>query len=123
MDSLETTEPAPAPSTSSPGGAPSRAIASCFSTAFFPGDVMRSWIGNRRVLAVAGLGLGGAGLALGWDWLIAVGIAPLLISAAPCLVMCALGLCMMGRGGQANAAQPTPKAGEPMTPTDPSASR
>jgi hypothetical protein len=65
----------------------------------------RSWIGDRRVLAIAGLAIAVTGLALGWNWLAAVGIAPLIVSAAPCLVMCALGLCMMGRGQQAGSNQ------------------
>jgi len=123
MDSLEVTKPAPASSTPSAGGAPAPTVASCCSTATFPPDVVRSWLGNRRVLAVGGLALGGAGLALGWDWLAAVGIAPLIVSAAPCLVMCALGLCMMGRGHRPAAAQPTADSSEARTPIDPPVSR
>ena len=34
----------------------------------------------------------------GWDWLVATGLATLLIAVAPCLVMCALGVCMARRG-------------------------
>jgi hypothetical protein len=30
-------------------------------------------------------------------------VAPLLISAAPCVLMCALGLCMLRRGGGSGA--------------------
>jgi protein SCO1/2 len=66
---------------------------------------LRSWVGDRRVLAVAGLAVTGTGLGLGWDWLTAVGVAPLIVSAAPCLLMCALGLCMMGRGHQASSSR------------------
>jgi hypothetical protein len=40
------------------------------------------------------------GLALGWPSLVAIGIAPLLLSLLPCLAMCALGICMMGRGSR-----------------------
>ncbi len=40
-------------------------------------------------------------LVMGWPWLVAAGIAPLLLSAAPCLAMCALGLCMKGMPGAA----------------------
>jgi hypothetical protein len=40
--------------------------------------VYRSWMGDRRVLAVAGFAVSATGLALGWDWLTAVGIAGLL---------------------------------------------
>ena len=73
-----------------------------------------SWIGDRRVLAVAGLAVAATGLALGWDWLTAVGIAPLIVSAAPCLIMCALGLCMMGRNHRACSSQPAPGAANPL---------
>ena len=76
--------------------------------------LLRSWIADRRLLAVAGLAVTGVGLALGWGWLGAVGVAPLIVSAAPCLVMCALGLCMMGRSHQACSSQPA-QAGEPST--------
>jgi hypothetical protein len=49
---------------------------------------------NRRTLYIA-LGLAAAaGLVLGWNWLVAVGAASLIVAVAPCLVMCALGLCM-----------------------------
>lgn len=36
-----------------------------------------------------------AGLAMGWEQLVLLGIAPLLVSLLPCLIMCGLGLCMM----------------------------
>jgi hypothetical protein len=81
--------------------------------------MLQSWIGNRRLLAVAGLAVAGTGLALGWIWLAVVGVAPLIVSVAPCLLMCALGLCMMGRGQQACSSQPTEGASEPPTRTDP----
>lgn len=41
-----------------------------------------------------------AGLTLNWGWLAAAGIAPVLISLAPCAAMCALGLCMRRAGGK-----------------------
>jgi hypothetical protein len=82
---------------------------------------LRSWIGDRRVLVVAGLAIAGTGVALGWNWLAAVGTAPLIVSAAPCLAMCALGLCMMGRGQQACSSQSAQGTAEPPTRTDPSA--
>jgi hypothetical protein len=72
--------------------------------------VLRSWIGNRYVLAIVGLAVAGSGLALGWSWLTAIGIAPLIVSTAPCLVMCAVGACMMCRrnpGATAPSAPPT----------------
>lgn len=36
---------------------------------------------------------------LNWDWLTSVGLGPVLISLLPCVVMCALGLCMHGGTG------------------------
>ena len=52
-----------------------------------------------RIAIVVGLVViaGGGGLALGgWGWLVAAGLAPIILSLLPCLVMCGLGLCMMG---------------------------
>ena len=52
---------------------------------------LRGWRGLVAlavVVAVPALWLGG-------PWLVAAGAVSLLISLAPCLVMCALGICMM----------------------------
>jgi len=54
--------------------------------------------GRRTWLALAGIALVG-GAALNWSWLVAVGVAPLLLALAPCAAMCALGLCMKSTGG------------------------
>jgi hypothetical protein len=35
------------------------------------------------------------GTTLNWGWLVAAGIAPILIAVAPCAIMCGLGLCAM----------------------------
>src|SRR5262249_54193299 len=40
------------------------------------------------------------GIALNWSWLVAVGIAPILLSTLPCLVMCGLGVCMLCRSSE-----------------------
>ncbi|MDZ3836178.1 MAG: hypothetical protein U0S49_02255 [Rhodospirillales bacterium] len=64
---------------------------------------------NRRIVLLAGVAALGAGLALNWDWLTAAGIAPILLSLAPCAAMCALGLCM--RGGGAESCSTHGKAG------------
>ena len=56
----------------------------------------RYYLGNRfGLLAIAALVLG-LGAYSSWGWLVAVGIAPLLLTFAPCAAMCALGLCSMG---------------------------
>ena len=58
-------------------------------------QLARYHLGNRWVL----LGLGGLlliiGLFFSWGWLVAVGIAPILLTLAPCAIMCGLGLCSM----------------------------
>ena len=115
MDGLETP-------TRRPGDATSAAMPSCCSTATFPPDVVRPWMRDRRVLAGVGLVVGGSGIALGWDWLTAIGVAPLIVSAAPCLLMCAFGLCMMGRGHHTSIGNPAPTSGELADPTDQSSS-
>ena len=56
---------------------------------FAPG----AFLPNRWVLTVAVLALV-AIVAASWNWLVAAGLAALLVSALPCLVMCGLGLCM-----------------------------
>ena len=44
--------------------------------------------------------IGGGALAVpfalhaGWDWLVAAGLATTIVALAPCVAMCALGLCM-----------------------------
>jgi len=51
-------------------------------------------IGARRAAIALGLAAVAAGAALNWGWLTAIGVAPVLISLAPCAAMCAFGLCM-----------------------------
>jgi hypothetical protein len=51
-------------------------------------------------LILAALLLAAAGIYLGLDWLVAAGIAPVLVALAPCAAMCALGLCMNKMGGK-----------------------
>lgn len=53
------------------------------------------WIARPRILIPVGIAIVGAGLALNWGWLAAVGVAPILIALLPCAAMCALGLCML----------------------------
>jgi hypothetical protein len=58
------------------------------------------WLHNRRAMMIlAAIVLTVGGLALGWNWLVAIGVAPILIAALPCVVMCAVGLCAM-KGSQ-----------------------
>ena len=46
----------------------------------------------------AGAAVLGSGLALDWSGLTTVGTAPVILSLAPCALMCTLGLCR-GKGG------------------------
>ena len=59
--------------------------------------ILRYWLRPPWGYIVAGTVLVAGGLALGWGWLVAAGLLPVLLSVLPCLAMCALGLCMMGR--------------------------
>jgi hypothetical protein len=64
-------------------------------------------LGSKRVL-LGGLALAliGVGLAWQWSWLVAIGVAPLLVGATPCVVMCALGLCIHRMCSSAGSAAP-----------------
>jgi hypothetical protein len=62
---------------------------------------------NRLVIGVAAIGVIAAAAAWQWSWLAAFGVAPLLLSVAPCIAMCGLGLCMHRMGGRACASSPT----------------
>ena len=75
------------------------------------GAAVRQAIGGRRSLIAAAVAVAVAGIAFNWTWLVAAGIAPLLISVLPCVGMCALGLCMNRMTGGASG--PQPPAGEP----------
>lgn len=62
--------------------------------------VLPSWLRGRRALLVLPAAVIVTGLALNWSWLTAVGAAPILLSLAPCALMCGLGLCMKGGRGK-----------------------
>jgi hypothetical protein len=94
-----------APSTTEAAQAPS-------AFAVIAGDRMRAicaGIGARRIAIALGLTAVAAGIALSWGWLTAIGVAPVLVAAAPCAAMCALGLCMprICRGSSAPATSRT----------------
>jgi hypothetical protein len=67
-------------------------------------DVLRAvryYLGSRWALlglsslaVIAGLAFGG------WGWLVAAGLAPVILSTLPCLVMCAFGVCMACRSNK-----------------------
>lgn len=57
---------------------------------------LRGWRGPVLLGALAIV----AGAVLSWSWLLAIGIAPLILTALPCVAMCSLGLCMNKKGGK-----------------------
>jgi hypothetical protein len=69
--------------------------------------VARAWAGSRGgLILIAGVAIV-AGLGFNWSWLVAAGLAPLILSALPCVAMCALGLCAMQMGRKGAAPGPT----------------
>jgi hypothetical protein len=64
----------------------------------------RYYLGGRRGFIILAAVAIIAGLALNWSWLVAAGIAPILLGVLPCLAMCALGLCMHRAGGKSCSA-------------------
>src|SRR5437660_6369965 len=66
----------------------------------------RHYFGARRTLAVLAIIAVAAGIALNWSWLATAGIAPILLTLLPCLVMCGAGLCMSKMMG-GSCEQPT----------------
>jgi hypothetical protein len=61
------------------------------------GDLQRAvrhYVSRRPALVILAIIAIAAGVVLNWSWLVAAGIAPVLLTALPCLVMCGLGLCM-----------------------------
>jgi len=67
--------------------------------------LLRYHLGGRRGLVLLAVAVLGAGLYLNWGWLVAAGIAPLLVALAPCAAMCAVGLCMNRAGEKPGATQ------------------
>jgi hypothetical protein len=77
---------------------------------------IRRALGGPRGLLILGIALIAGGLALGWGWLTAVGLAPIILALAPCAAMCAIGACAMSRGGANPASQTMPETAAPMRP-------
>jgi hypothetical protein len=65
---------------------------------------------SRVVIGAAALGVIAVAAAWQWSWLVAIGVAPVLLSVAPCAAMCSLGLCMHRMGGRSCGAANTPPA-------------
>ena len=58
------------------------------------GSALRYQFRGWRGLIAAAVTLSVPALWFGWPWLVAAGVAPLILAMAPCAVMCAAGLCM-----------------------------
>jgi hypothetical protein len=52
---------------------------------------------------IAAAALLGVAAFLNWEWLAAIGVAPVLLAVAPCAAMCAVGLCMNKMAGKSCA--------------------
>jgi hypothetical protein len=71
---------------------------------------LRYWLrGRNGVIALMVLAVV-IGAALSWSWLVALGIAPLLLAFAPCAAMCALGLCASKMAGRSCSSETNPVA-------------
>ncbi len=70
---------------------------------------------GRRGLILAAMAFIGAGMALNWGWLTAIGAAPLILALAPCAVMCGLGVCVMCKS---ESCDKKGSAAEPSLPRD-----
>lgn len=68
--------------------------------------------GKRQVLIGVGIASVIAGSVIGWPWIVAAGLVPVLLSVLPCVVMCALGMCAM-RTGQKSCHGPGDAGSEP----------
>ena len=58
----------------------------------------RYYLGGRRTLTALAIVAIAGGLALNWSWLVAAGLAPLVLALLPCAAMCAVHLCMKPGG-------------------------
>ena len=83
-------------------------------------DLLRRLLANRRLLLATAILVLVAGTVLNWGWLVALGVAPVLLSLLPCLIMCGLGVgcmkMMMGSGEK-----PSVHSGSAMGTAEPSA--
>jgi len=82
-------------------------------------NLVRYYLGNRWALLVLGAGVLVAGIGLNWNWLVAAGIAPILLSTLPCLVMCGLGVCMLCRSSEKQSMASRDAADDAISPPAP----
>ena len=63
------------------------------------------WPFSRRQTVIVAMIAVGVGLWFNWGWLVATGVAPLIVTFAPCAVMCATGYCVMCKSKGCDAAK------------------
>ncbi len=81
----------------------------------------RYYLGGRRALILLAVAALGVGAVLNWGWLVAIGVAPLLLVFAPCAAMCALGHRMSKATGKSLSRQAgTTERSRPHGAADPS---
>src|SRR5260370_40972102 len=75
-------------------------------------NAVKYYLGNRWALlglgclaVIAGLSFGG------WGWLVAAGLAPVILSKFPCLVIGAFGICMPCRSSSTEPSPPRDTTG------------
>lgn len=66
----------------------------------------RYYLGSRTGLVVLATGALAAAAYFNWGWLVAVGLAPIILLVAPCGAMCAMGYCMRGQQKTSGPDQP-----------------
>ena len=71
-------------------------------------SLVRHYLGGRVGWILLSAAVLSSAAYLSWGWLVAVGVAPLLLALAPCAAMCALALCMSKMGGRSCSAAPKP---------------
>ena len=78
-------------------------------------ETIRRYLGGQWGLLAFAAAAVVAGLAFNWSWLVAIGVAPLIIGILPCAAMCALGLCamQMGRTAAVTGQSSDPAQGAP----------
>lgn len=76
---------------------------------------VRPYLGGRRGLIFLAVAVLGVGAALNWGWLVAIGVAPILLALAPCAAMCALGACCMKGGSKSCSSGDQSAKGTPGT--------
>jgi hypothetical protein len=65
----------------------------------------KRYFASRTVLITLSTVVLAAAAFFNWGWLVAAGIAPVILAVAPCVAMCALGLCASRMGGKSCSAQ------------------